>query len=151
LVRERRTLADVGYVGQSHFIEVPLDLDARDPLSGLYANFEAAHERLNGHKTGAPAKIVNLRTVHIAWLPKIAVGGTPGRQAGAARIGERSVLFTGETTPCRSAIYERGKLAAGERIVGPAVIEQEDSTTLVPPGWQATVVAGAALEMERIS
>lgn len=151
LVRERRTLADVGYMGQSHFIEVPLDLDSRDPLGGLYANFEAAHERLNGHKTGAPAKIVNLRTVHIAWLPKIAVGGTPGSQAGCAKMGERAVLFTGETTPCRSAIYERGKLAAGERIVGPAVIEQEDSTTLVPPGWQATVVAGAALEMERIS
>ena len=151
LVRERRTLADVGYMGQSHFIEVPLDLDARDPLGGLYAKFEAAHERLNGHKTGAPAKIVNLRTVHIARLPKVAVGGTPGRQAGAAKMGERSVLFTGETAPCRSAIYERGKLAAGERIRGPAVIEQEDSTTLVPAGWQATVVAGAALEMERIS
>lgn len=151
LVCERRTLADVGYVGQSHFIEVPLDLEGGDPLGGLYANFEAAHERLNGHKTGAPAKIVNLRTVHIASLPRVAVGGTPGREAGVAKIGERAVLFTGETTPCRSVIYERGKLAAGERIVGPAVVEQEDSTTLVPPGWQATVVAGAALEMERIS
>jgi len=39
----------------------------------------------------------------------------------------------------------------GERVVGPAVIEQEDSTTLVPPGWQAIVVVGAALKMERTS
>lgn len=59
LRRERRTFADVGYMGQSHFIEVPLNLEADDPLAALYASFEAAHERLNGHKTGAPAKIVN--------------------------------------------------------------------------------------------
>jgi N-methylhydantoinase A/oxoprolinase/acetone carboxylase beta subunit len=151
LRRERRTLADVGYMGQSHFIEVPLDLEARDPLSALYASFEAAHERLNGHRTGAPAKIVNLRTVHIAWLPKVAVGGRPGAHAGEARKGERPVWFPGESKPCPSGIYERSLLAMGERVVGPAVIEQEDSTTLVPPGWQATVVAGAALEMERAS
>lgn len=151
LRRERRTLADVGYMGQSHFIEVPLDLEARDPLSALYARFEAAHERLNGHKTGAPAKIVNLRTVHIAWLPRVAVGGTPGQEPGMARKGERTVLFPGETSPCNSAIYERSRLAAGERVLGPAVVEQEDTTTLIPPGWQATVVAGAALEMGRTS
>ncbi len=150
LVRERRALADVGYVGQSHFIEVPLDLDARDPLAALYATFEAAHERLNGHRTGSPAKIVNLRTVHMALLPKVAVGGTPGPEAESAWKSERSVLFAGETSPCRTAVYARGRLAAGERVAGPAVIEQDDSTTLVPPGWQATVVAGAALEMERI-
>lgn len=132
-------------------LEVPLDLEARDPLSALYASFEAAHERLNGHRTGAPAKIVNLRTVHIAWLPKVAVGGRPGAHAGEARKGERPVWFPGESKPCPSGIYERSLLAMGERVVGPAVIEQEDSTTLVPPGWQATVVAGAALEMERAS
>lgn len=151
LKRERRTLAAVGYVGQSHFIEVPLDLSSGNPLAKLYADFEAAHEKLNGHKTGAPAKIVNLRTVHIAWLPKVAVGGTPAERPGKARKGERPVWFPGEQGPCRSAIYVRSLLAMGERVVGPAVVEQEDSTTLVPPGWQATVVAGAALEMERTS
>jgi N-methylhydantoinase A len=151
LTRERRTLADVGYVGQSHFIEVPLDLTAKDPLARLYADFEVAHERINGHRTGAPAKIVNLRTVHIAWLPKIAVGGAAAERPGRARKGERSVFFPGESRACPSSIHLRSLLAMGERVVGPAIIEQEDSTTLVPPGWQATVVAGAALEMERIS
>ena len=52
LARERRTFADVGYVGQSHFIEVPLDLQARDPRTALYQAFETVHERINGHKTG---------------------------------------------------------------------------------------------------
>ena len=95
LARERRVLADVGYVGQSHFIEVPLDLDAADPLAALYAAFESAHERINGHKTGSPAKIVNLRTVHIARLPKVALGGTPGATPGQSQKTLRLGAFSG--------------------------------------------------------
>jgi N-methylhydantoinase A len=149
LARERRTFADIGYVGQSHFIEVPLDLETRDPLAALYANFETVHERINGHKTGAPAKIVNLRTVHIARLPAVVLGGTPGPKAGQARKGTRRAHFTGESGPRETPIYDRAALALGESVDGPAIIEQDDSTTLVPPGWRATVIAGAALVMER--
>jgi N-methylhydantoinase A len=151
LARERRTLADVGYVGQSHFIEVPFDLEAAEPLGALYQAFETAHERRNGHKTGSAAKIVNLRTVHIARLPKVALGGTPAATPGTSRKTIRAVHFPGQEAACESAIHERAKLAAAETVFGPAVIEQEDSTTLVPPGWRASVVAGAALLMERMA
>ena len=146
---ERHYLADVGYMGQSHFIEVPLALDGADSLARLYAAFESAHERLNGHKTGAPAKIVNLRTVHRARLPRVTVGGKPGDAKGTSLKGSRLVHFPGHATPVETAVHERARLAAGERVTGPAVIEQDDSTTLVPPGWQARVAAGAALLMER--
>jgi N-methylhydantoinase A len=149
LARERRILADVGYVGQSHFIEVPFDLEAADPLGALYQAFEAAHERINGHKTGSAAKIVNLRTVHIARLPKVALGGTPAALAGCSRTSVRVVHFPNQEVACETAIHQRARLAAGEVVPGPAVIEQEDSTTLVPPDWRARVVAGAALLMER--
>jgi N-methylhydantoinase A len=151
LARERRVFADVGYVGQSHFIEVPFDLDAGEPLAALYAAFEAAHERINGHKTGSPAKIVNLRTVHIARLPKVALGGTPATTPGRSLKAVRLVFFPNQSSACETAIHDRAKLALAEVIRGPAVIEQEDSTTLVPPGWQAGVVVGAALLMERIA
>jgi N-methylhydantoinase A len=149
LRRERRVFADVGYVGQSHFIEVPFELDASEPLPALFAAFEAAHERINGHKTGSPAKIVNLRTVHIARLPKVALGGTPATVPGQSQKTVRGVFFPNRSAVCETAIHDRAKLAFGEIIRGPAVIEQEDSTTLVPPGWQASVVAGAALLMEK--
>jgi N-methylhydantoinase A len=59
------------------------------------------------------------------------------------------VHFPDRQAACKTTIHDRGRLAAGETILGPAVIEQEDSTTLVPPGWHARVVAGAALLMER--
>jgi N-methylhydantoinase A len=151
LAHERRVFADVGYIGQSHFIEVPFDLDTSEPLAALYAGFETAHERINGHKTGSPAKIVNLRTVHIARLPKVALGGTPGAIPGVSQKTVRLVHFASQAAVCEATIHDRAKLALGETIRGPAVIEQEDSTTLVPPGWQAGVVVGAALLMERIA
>jgi N-methylhydantoinase A len=40
-------------------------------------------------------------------------------------------------------------LQAGQRVVGPAIIEQYDATTLLPPGWQATVDRFANLLLEQ--
>jgi len=149
LARERLTLADVGYMGQSHYIEVPIDLAASDPLPALYRAFEAAHERLNGHKTGAAAKIVNLRVVHRAHRPAVAVGSAAPPDTGRSLKGRRHVLFPGETVRLDTAIHDRALIGASECLHGPAVIEQSDSTTLLPPGWSAEVTGGAALLLTR--
>lgn len=148
LACERRYSADVGYMGQSHFIEVPFDPAAEGALARLYSDFEAAHERINGLKTGGPAKIVNLRTVHRASLPAVTLGGTPAREAGQSLKGRRRLVL-GESVAAAAEIHDRARLAAGETIDGPAVIEQDDTTTLVLPGWRARVVAEAALMIER--
>lgn len=149
LERQRLTLADVGYMGQSHYIEVPIDLSTRESLTDLYRAFEAAHERLNGHKTGAPAKIVNLRVVHRARRPRVAIGAALPTEAGRSLKGRRPVLFPGETARFDTAIHDRARIAASERLVGPAIIEQDDSTTLLPPGWSAEVTGGGALLLTR--
>jgi N-methylhydantoinase A/oxoprolinase/acetone carboxylase beta subunit len=148
LAQERRYSADVGYMGQSHFIEVPFDPADDGALGRLYADFEAAHERINGLKTGSPAKIVNLRAVHRASLPTVALGGTPAPEAGTSLKGRRRLVLD-DGIAAAAAIHDRARLAAGETIDGPAVIEQDDTTTLVLPGWQARVVAAAALMIER--
>ncbi|MDX2156935.1 MAG: hydantoinase/oxoprolinase family protein [Hyphomicrobiaceae bacterium] len=149
LARERLTLADIGYMGQSHYIEVPIDLGAGDPMGTLYRSFEAAHERLNGHKTGAPAKIVNLRVVHRAHRPRVPVGAVPPSATGRSLKGRRPVLFPGEVARADTAIHDRALIGVGERLVGPAIIEQTDSTTLLPPGWIAEMAGGAALLLTR--
>jgi N-methylhydantoinase A/oxoprolinase/acetone carboxylase beta subunit len=46
-------------------------------------------------------------------------------------------------------IYDRDGLGLGERIAGPAIIEQADTTTLVEPGWVATVHEAGAMILER--
>lgn len=149
LRRERLTLADVGYMGQSHYIEVPIELTGSDVLGNLYRAFEAAHQRLNGHKTGAPAKIVNLRVVHRAHRPAVPVGSKTPDSKGRSQKGRRSVLFPGETARVDAALHDRALLAGGERLIGPAIIEQTDSTTLLPAGWSAEVTGGAALLISR--
>ncbi|HUB95368.1 MAG TPA: hydantoinase/oxoprolinase family protein, partial [Stellaceae bacterium] len=52
--------------------------------------------------------------------------------------GIRAVRFEAGTAT-RSVIFERDRLPPGARIKGPAVVEQFDATTVVPPGWSATV------------
>jgi N-methylhydantoinase A/oxoprolinase/acetone carboxylase beta subunit len=149
LTYERQYSADIGYVGQSHFIEVPLDPKSEDLLDRLYLDFEVAHERVNGLKTGAPAKIVNLRAVHRAHLPPVTLGEKPGGKPGSSRKGTRNVLFPAATEPQMTAIHDRALLTADETLDGPIVIEQDDTTTLLPTGWHARVVAGAALLITR--
>ena len=149
LERERITLADVGYMGQSHYIEVPIDVRAADCMARLYQAFEAAHERLNGHKTGAPAKIVNLRVVHRAHRHGGAFSAKPPETPGRSLKGRRRVLFPGEPGWLDTAIHDRSAMATAERIAGPAIIEQTDSTTLLPPGWSAEVLAGGGLLLTR--
>ena len=149
LAREREYFADVGYVGQSHFLEVPLHMASTDVLARLYRDFETTHERINGLKTSAPAKIVNLRAVHRARLPKRTVGGAPGARRDTSLKGRREVRFPGDARAIATAIHDRARIAAGETVAGPAVIEQDDTTTLIPPGWTAVCIAGASLLIER--
>lgn len=148
LGRERLTLADIGYMGQSHYIEVPIDLSAVNAMQRLYIDFETAHERLNGHKTGAPAKIVNLRVVHRAiHIDGGRATGTEDRNnpAGTSLKGRRAVLFPGQSRPIDTAIHDRARLVVGETLTGPAIIEQTDSTTLLPADWHAEALASGAL------
>ena len=149
LAIRRRHAADMAYIGQSHLIEVNLDFTADEPLSALYRAFEAAHERINGHSTGAPAKIVNLRAIHRADLPGIDFGGRTGTLAARSLKAHREVYFPGPSAAVRTEIHDRALIAGGEVIAGPAVIEQEDTTTLLPPGWTARPLRGATLLLER--
>jgi N-methylhydantoinase A len=79
----------------------------------------------------------------------LAVGGEPARQKGRSGKGQREVLFAGETRARRTELHDRALMAFGETIKGPAIIEQQDSTTLVPPEWRVSVLKDAQLLMER--
>ncbi len=139
--------ADVCYVGQSYYLEVAID--AADPpqlLAKLYREFVVAHDRVYGHSTESPARIVNLRSVHRAG------GGIDIREnaatAGAARAhGSRELLLPGGAGAVTAAIYSRDQFPADAVISGPAIIEQTDTTTLVLPGWRAKSVASGDIIM----
>ena len=134
--------ADICFIGQSYHLEVPLDLAADSPLETLRQAFHALHDRIYGYSAGTPARIVNLRTV-------LRAGGesepadVPTADEGGAATASRTVLFS--NAPVETAVYARDTLPAEARITGPAIVEQADTTTLVPPGWSAVNGAGSTL------
>ena len=154
--------ADVCHVGQGYHLEVPFHPEADDALERLYADFLAAHERVHGHAVEAPARFVNLRAVHRQRMPDaagVANGDGTGRPArtetaagsgpagrGASRA-HRRVRFPDEPAPVETLIAPRDDLAAGDRLSGPAIVEQADTTTLIPPGWTAVAGNGGILTL----
>jgi N-methylhydantoinase A len=141
--------ADVWYIGQSYHLEVPLDLDAADPLGKLYRDFLALHDRVYGHATEQPAAIVNLRSVHRAggsdqlneadYRPLDADPRKPPRMIRVASV----------SGPVRASIYHRAAMPVGLTFAGPAIVEQDDTTTLVEPGWQGAVLDNGNLLLTR--
>jgi len=140
--------ADVCYIGQSYHLEVPLDLTGEKILEKIYRDFCAAHDRIYGHATDGPAKIVNLRSVHRAHTGRVAAGSAVARVRAAPTLRKIRVRQSDILVPAK--IWRRDALPHGERIPGPAIIEQMDTTTLVEPGWIARLTTGEILLIERI-
>jgi N-methylhydantoinase A len=141
--------ADIWYIGQSYHLEVPLMLDAADPLRTLYRDFLALHDRIYGHATHQPAAIVNLRSVHRA-------GGSDHLDEGEYRPSDadprkppRSIRVAGNRAPVQASIYLREAMPPRMSFTGPAIVEQADTTTLVEPGWQGVVLENGNLLLTR--
>ena len=161
--------ADMRYVGQAYELEVPITAPVRDEdVPAVVAAFHAVHERVYGYaRTQQPVEFVNFRAVHSFPLPKPVVtklnmGGprngppTPPSQPSLtvdnvadvadAQTGSRRAYFDGFVS---TAIYERARLPLGARIPGPAIIEQTDTTTVIPPGVTALVDDAGNLRLRR--
>lgn len=138
--------ADVCYVGQSHYLEVPVDLSEEDPLDGIYQRFIAQHEQVFGYSTGSPARLVNLRSVHVARGEERAAPGVAAPDATRERT-ERSVIFDDAQAPMATAVVDRASLAPGDVLHGPAIVEQPDTTTVLFPDWHARVLDDGSLSI----
>jgi N-methylhydantoinase A len=144
--RERQRLersADLRYQHQSFELTCALGEGAvtRERLATLVETFHREHRRLYTYDLpSATVELVNLRVTAIGQLPQRArpAATTSGGGAARARVGQRDVHFADEgrrATPC----YARGRLTAGMTFDGPALIDQEDATTLVAPRFRARV------------
>jgi N-methylhydantoinase A len=138
-----RCTYEVRYCGQSFELAVVADADV-SPAT-LRELFEAEHERRYGFRDdGQEIELVTVRVGVLAPAPAIELGG-----AGASGdwAGHRMGIFNGR--PVELAVF-RGTPRAGERIVGPAVIELADSTVLVEPGWAGGTDDAGTLVLERV-
>jgi 5-oxoprolinase (ATP-hydrolysing) len=140
-----RRLADCRYAGQGY--EVRFDVPAGEVddtwVAALGEAFHRAHEAEYGHRFDAEIEIVNIRAAGIGLVEELRpteIEAGDGDPARAATL-EREVVFDVEGRAERrpTPFYERDLLRAGDRIEGPAVIEQYDATTVVPPGLAAEI------------
>ncbi len=147
---ERRveTVLDLRYVGQNFEIPVPVAADTLT-AEAVRARFFAEHERAYGfHNPHDPVELINLRLTAIGRLARPESRPAPRREQGRLeRAGRRPVWFAADE-PADTPIYERAALRAGDRIDGPAVIEQLDATTLLFPGDCAAVDQHLNLDLE---
>ena len=149
--------ADVCHVGQGYHLEVPFEPEADDALERLYAAFLAAHERVHGHAVEAPARFVNVRAVHRQRIPETSDTPDPGTASAdppqrpnpgeAGSASHRMVRFPDEPVRFETRIVARDALASGDHLAGPAIVEQDDTTTLIPPGWTATTGNGGIMTL----
>jgi N-methylhydantoinase A len=135
--------ADFRFAGQEYTITVPLEpgwlMDDDALVSGLRERFVAMHIQLYGHgDPAAPIEVVACRVRAIGRVDRPRLTEWTVATAALPKA-ERSVHFRSFGGSVDTPIYERDTLARGQRIDGPAVVEEWTSTTLVPPGWGGTI------------
>jgi N-methylhydantoinase A len=139
---------DLRYVGQSYELTIPFDGDC----AGAAHNFHTAHERRFGYSDpNERVQVVNVR-LKARGLAKSPVLQRQEMIAGSSAepVIIRDVIFAGESGPVahKVPVYERVALRAGEVLIGPAIITQYDTTTVVPPEWSVRVDAVSNLILE---
>jgi len=141
--RELTYNVDLRYYRQGYEIPVEVNLgELGDKGTDLLVQrFNEMHEQFYGYRMEDTAcEIVNLRAVGVGKVPD-----PPVREAAAAEsadpsaaiVGDHQVYREGEWIPCK--IYDRGKLKTGNKVSGPAIISEYDSTTVVLAGFTAEI------------
>ncbi|SFE59791.1 N-methylhydantoinase A [Sulfitobacter brevis] len=110
------------------------------------SRFMTAHKALYGFVLDAGIELVTLR---VEAAGRTEPSPRPDLAEGSDPVPIQSQTVHWETGTEQTPIYDRATLAAGASISGPAVITQLDTTTIIPPGWTATVHPSAALLLKR--
>ncbi len=130
-----RRFFDMRYRGQEYTLPVPIDEDlhALTDFSAIRARFDQLHQEHYGHSApNEPVMMVNLRLSALGRFENELPLASGWRDADHGVHGRRNVIFEKEPVPC--PIYLRSGFKPGDRLEGPAVIEELGATILVYPG-----------------
>ena len=135
---------DMRYVGQSYELGVSVGGPRLDDesLSAMLDQFHAAHDRAYGYR--APSEPVEVVTLRLTAIGRIAKPRSRrldrfSGDVSAALKATRPVFFRESSRFVDCPIYDRYQLGAGVVIQGPSIVEENDSTTVVHPGYGARV------------
>jgi len=148
---------DLRYTGQGYELRTPLEGLFTDRLTAVALaaardRFDERHARSHGHAAKErPVEVVSYRLRVRVAVPKyepreVAAAPSPRSVANAVK-GKRGVSFNGQMID--AVLYERDDFDIGATIAGPALVEQFDATTVIPPGWNGQVDGYGNLIMAR--
>ncbi|RJE84932.1 hydantoinase/oxoprolinase family protein [Paracoccus onubensis] len=125
------------YKGQWRSLQVPAPAQITD-IDQLVEEFHAHHEReYNYARADAEVSLFRVAVKAVGLVPKAELRKHPVEQHLPEPADKRQVWFENEGH--ETAIYQRDDLKAGAMIAGPAIVEQFDATTVIPPGMSAEV------------
>jgi N-methylhydantoinase A len=132
---------DARYFGQGFVVPMPVEIDdfKGDGIAKLADAFDAEHRRLFTFNMETEHELVNLRCVALGRELELEVHEIPKGDGDpkAARLNDHRMWVDGAWHD--GAVYERTLLRAGDKIPGPAIVVEMDSTALILPGCVAEV------------
>jgi N-methylhydantoinase A len=133
---------EMRYARQNH--ELVVQVGRRATPRDLTRRFHQAHRRAFGYASHEePTELVTFRVTATFPVARPAIAGS--FEPGEPLRGSRAVYFESTKGFVETPVLERGRLAAGHSLVGPAVLEQTDCTTVIEPGQTAAVDADGNL------
>jgi N-methylhydantoinase A/oxoprolinase/acetone carboxylase beta subunit len=142
---------DARYVGQGYEVAVPVPpgrLDAA-ALARVRAGFDDIYAARYGYASpDEPVEIVTWKLSAVGGSPRIALAKSVARPGDGGRKGVRRAYFPETRGYTDTPVYDRYALAPGTALTGPAIVEERESTTVIPPGVTATVDEYATLLAE---
>jgi N-methylhydantoinase A len=140
---------DMRYRGQAYNLTVPLAPRpvTASTMAGAVDAFEQEHRRLYGYTPNVTeTEIVTLRLRAVARISEVDWSGGAD-DVPAAGESARQVWWDGDWSSWR--VVARTGLADGDRLGARTIVEQEDTTVVVPPGWCGVAAAAGTLVLER--
>lgn len=126
------------YLGQSYELNVPLV----GSIDQAMQRFHQRHQETYGYASPKePAEVVSAHLVArgLTQKPEFKKASLADPGPPIEALAERRAVYFEQTDWVETPIYARSRLLPGNRITGPAIIEQYDATSVIPPTWNATV------------
>lgn len=136
---------DFRYYGQEYVLTIPVPNGPID-MDNVRASFDAAYERQYGHNSPENrVEMANIRLAALGHLPR--PENAPPAPEAPNPTRTRDVYFDGHAQTTQ--VVDRNSIAMGDTLDGPAIIEENTATTLLPPGWRAQLITGGHLTLTK--
>lgn len=145
---------EMRYIGQIHDCTVDIEtfeINAQT-VERVIDAFHDRHEQLFTYcERHNPVELVNIESTLYGRVVRPAPAElSEGPDIENAVKGQRNLIFSGDGTGTPVKVYDGDKINAGNRVVGPVVIEEETTTIVIQPGWQIELHSSASYVVTRV-